>query len=47
MIEKLSPKYIITTQYDIVGTEADTNELYEIITCKILDGNEWYSFDEK
>jgi len=47
MIEKLSPKYIITTQYDIVGMEADQYELYEIITCKILDGNGWYSFEEK
>jgi L-ascorbate metabolism protein UlaG (beta-lactamase superfamily) len=47
MIRKLSPKYIIPIHFDVKGTEADTNELYEIITCKILDGNGWHSFDER
>jgi L-ascorbate metabolism protein UlaG (beta-lactamase superfamily) len=46
MVRKLSPKYIIPVHYDIEGTEADTSELNEITTCKILDGNGWYSFDE-
>jgi len=47
MVRKLSPKYIIPIHFDIEGTEADTNELYTITTCKILDGNGWHSFDEK
>jgi len=47
MIRKLSPKYIIPIHFDIEGMEADTDELNEITTCKILDGNEWHSFDEK
>ena len=47
MVRKLSPKYIIPIHYDITGMEADTNELHEITTSKILDGKEWYSFDGK
>jgi len=47
MVRKFSPKYIIPIHFDIEGMEADTNELYEITTCKILDGNGWHSFDEK
>ncbi len=47
MVKKLSPKYIIPIHYDITGMEADTDELYEITTCKILDGNGWHSFDGK
>jgi L-ascorbate metabolism protein UlaG (beta-lactamase superfamily) len=47
MVRELSPRYIIPIHFDIEGTEADTNELYEITTCKMLDGNGWYSFDEK
>jgi len=33
--------------YDIEGMEADLKELYEITICKILDGKERHSFDEK
>ena len=47
MMNNLSPKFIIPIHYDIPGMQADPNELFTITTCKILDGNEWYSFDEK
>ena len=47
MVRKLSPKCIIPIHFDIEGTEADIDELKEITTCKMLDGNGWYSVDEK
>ena len=47
MVRKFSPKYIIPIHFDIEGLEADTNELNEITTCKMLDGIGWHSFDEK
>ncbi|MCD6356475.1 MAG: MBL fold metallo-hydrolase [Anaerolineaceae bacterium] len=46
MVRDLSPKYIIPIHYDIPGMEADTKELHKITTCRILDGNGWYLFNE-
>ncbi len=47
MANQISPKYIIPIHYDLEGTEANPEELLEVLNIKILLGNIWHYFKEK
>jgi len=43
-VNKISPKYVMPIHYDLPGTEADLNELIDLLDCHILLGGNWHTF---
>jgi len=47
MAKRMTVPYILPIHYDLHGTEANPNELISRIDSVILQGKNWFTFEEK